>query len=162
MNEWLITHYNKLREITSKVCKIYDIDEIFQFCIEQFLTNKNAHTLSDQDKFYFFARIVRNNFHSKSSPYHKAYRKFVYQPIDNIEVEDKPYEDKDELLWVFQQIEKDKQNGNWYYARLFQIYINQGCSISKTSKKTTIPLNSVSRDVNKYRRWLIERRKNKS
>jgi hypothetical protein len=42
----------------------------------------------------------------------------------------------------------------WYYARLFELYLEEGASITNLSKRTTIPLNSVSRDINKYRREL--------
>lgn len=161
MNEWLQDNYSNLREITIKVCKTEDIDEIFHFCLEQFLTNKKVKTLKEEHRTFFFVRIVRNNYFSKSSPFYQLYKKHKFQEINNIEIEDIPYEDSDELRWVYQQIEKDKMDGNWYYARLFELFIGQGCSVSKTHKKTTIPLNSVSRDINKYRRILKERRKNR-
>jgi hypothetical protein len=40
-----------------------------------------------------------------------------------------------------------------------ELYIEEGCSISKLSKRTTIPLNSVSRDINKVRSILLNKRK---
>lgn len=161
MNEWIELNYERLREITAKVCRCNDYDELFQFCILQFLTNKNIKSVPDSQKAFFFARIVKNNYHSKSSPYYNTYHKHKFQEIDNIEVIDNPYEDKDELVWVYHQIELDKKFGDWYYAKLFEIFINCGCSITKTAKKTTIPINSVSRDINKYRKLLLSRKKNK-
>lgn len=159
MNEWLQENYFRLKEITIKICKTQDIDEIFHFCIEQFLSNKKVHKLQIEHRTFFFARIVRNNFYSKSSPYFQTYHRYRFQETDKIEITDEPYEEFDELEWVYQQIDCDKKTGDWYFARLFEIYIGEGCSVSKTHKKTTIPLNSVSRDINKYRRILKERRK---
>lgn len=159
MNEWLEQNYSRLREITSKICKTNDIEEILHFCINELLNNKKLPQLTSEEKVFFFARIVRNNFYSKTSPYFRAYKRTTSEINDSINIKDEAYEEFDELAWVYQQIEKDKQYGSWYFARLFEIYISQGCSITKTAKKTTIPVNSVSRDVNKYRKILKERRK---
>ena len=60
--------------------------------------------------------------------------------------------------WVMNQIREDKKKGEWYFARLFQIYIELNCSVTKTSQKTSIPINSVSRDLNKYRKRLKQLR----
>jgi hypothetical protein len=100
-----------------------------------------------------------NNYNSKSSRYHKIYRANRFEPIDNIELPEKEYvEDEADLDWVITQIKEDKKTDNWYFARIFEIYITLGCSITLTSKFTTIPLNSVSRDLKKYRKQLIDRR----
>lgn len=162
MNQWIIDNYSKLYQITNKICSGKDLDELFQFCMEQFLTYRKVNDIPEQQRLFFFTRIVKNQFHSNTSRFHAMYRKHRFEEIDNIEIEDVPYEDSDELKWVYEQIEYDKMFGDWYYARLFEIYISQGCSITKTHKKTTIPLNSVSRDVNRYRKRLIKRRKSKS
>lgn len=159
MKEWLSENYFRLKEITQKICKTEDVDEIFHFCIEQFLSNKKVNKLQVEHRTFFFARIVRNNYFSKSSPYGQVYKRHTFQEVDNLEMIDKEYEEFDEFEWVKQQIDNDKKTGDWYYARLFEIFISEGCSVSKTHKRTTIPLNSVSRDINKYRRILIQRRK---
>ena len=162
MNEWLEKNFIKLSAVTNHICSGQDVDELLQFCIDQFLQNKKVYLVPDDEKLFYFARLVKNNFHSNTSRYHNIYRKRKWEELGDIDIQDNPYEDFDELRWVYQQIENDKHHGQWYYARLFEIYISQGCSIIKTSKKTTIPLNSVSRDVNKYRRELRERRKNRN
>jgi hypothetical protein len=35
---------------------------------------------------------------------------------------------------------------------LFELYLQVGCSITKLSQQTTIPINTVSRDINKVRK----------
>jgi hypothetical protein len=60
--------------------------------------------------------------------------------------------------WVRKQLEELKVE-DWYYARLFELYIEEGCSLTKLNKRTTIPLAPLSRDINKVRTILKEKRK---
>jgi hypothetical protein len=76
-----------------------------------------------------------------------------------VEVLDSQYEEPViDLNWVKDIISRDKMTDQWYYARLFELYLEMGCSIKKTSQLTTIPANSVSRDINKYRNKLRKER----
>jgi DNA-directed RNA polymerase specialized sigma24 family protein len=60
--------------------------------------------------------------------------------------------------WVLNEIEELKKT-EWYFARIFELYILEDCNLTKLSKRTTIPINSVSRDVNRVRRYLNQKRK---
>jgi hypothetical protein len=155
---WIEKNYSKLKEIAKKVSKQNNADELLHFCIDQYMKNSKASGLTQDDKIYFFTRILRNNFNSMTSPYAYAYKKRIYQELSGIEIAEQSTEEFDELAWVHEQIQRDKKYGDWYYARLFEIYIEQGASITKTSEITTIPRNSVSRDINKYRKILRKRR----
>jgi hypothetical protein len=50
-------------------------------------------------------------------------------------------------------------NEEWYYGRLFELYIEEGCNLTKLNKRTTIPIVSLSRDINKVREILKQKRK---
>lgn len=159
MNDWIKQNYNELVRICRSVAKQSDIDDLLQICVEQFINNKKSKDIPDQQKLYFFTKIVKNNFLSNKSKYHYQYRKFVYDDIDGLELVDVEYEESViNLDWVNQQIDEMKKN-EWYYGRLFELYLQVGCSITKLSEKTTIPINSVSRDINKVRSILRQRRK---
>jgi hypothetical protein len=158
LNKWIEENYSELYLICNKISRKVE-EDLCQFCIEQFISNPKTITVPDNEKLFFFTRIVMNNYNSKSSRYHKIYRANRFEPIDNIELPEKEYvEDEADLDWVITQIKEDKKTDNWYFARIFEIYITLGCSITLTSKFTTIPLNSVSRDLKKYRKQLIDRR----
>lgn len=159
LHSWIEDNYKRLRQITHNVSRDNDIDELFQICIEQLLINNKSLQLNDKERFYFFTKIVKNNYYSKSSPYYYSNKRFNYSELSGIEVVEEPYEEFDELRWVQQQIDMDKKTKDWYYARLFEIFISNDCSITKTQQLTTIPRNSVSRDINRYRKILIDRRK---
>lgn len=162
LDNWIKSNYLELRKITTSISKLNDIDDLFQFCILQLLENKNIRNVPDKEKLFFFSRIVKNNFHSKSSPYYRTYGKLKlneftsstelvdYQPTQNEEID---------FSWVEKQIKQLKKT-EWYYGRLFELYIECGCSISRLSQRTTIPINSVSRDINRVRRQLNKKRNN--
>lgn len=161
MNEWIHKNWKELKTICHKISRQDNVDDLFQMCVEQFLTNKKVKDIPNEQKFYFFTKIVRNQSQSKTSRYYIQYKKFQFQEFPNIEVEDIPYSDnKIDLDWVKLQIENDKKGEDWYFARIFELYIEEKCLLKDLSKRTSIPKASLSRDVNRYRNILKERRIN--
>jgi DNA-directed RNA polymerase specialized sigma24 family protein len=155
INTWIENNFNELKKICDKVTRGEDSDDLLQLSVEQFLKNKKSDDIPDNEKFFFFARIVRNNYNSNSSPYYHTYRKFKFSEIDNLDIQYLELEESPiDLLWVKDQL----NNLEWYFKRLMELYIEEGCSITKLSKRTTIPLNSVSRDINKVRKILVHKR----
>lgn len=124
--------------------------------MEQFLSNEKSISISVDERFYFFTRIVYNNFNSSTSPYAQTYKKYKFVEYSG-ERKDEEREEEVDLDWVKKEID-DMKKTDWYYGRLFELYIEEGCSIKKLSERTTIPMNSVSRDVNKVRKKLNERK----
>lgn len=155
MNDWLSNNYNELKNICSKFSTPEEVDDLLHLCVEQFIKNKRVHQIADKEKLYFFTKIVRNQYHSKSSRYHYTYRRYQFSDVVETEIPDVVYEeDEFNLEWVYEQL----KSIDWYYGRLFELYIEEGCSVTKLSKRTTIPINSVSRDINKVRRQLKQLR----
>ena len=162
MDKWFSYNYNKLKTICKSVSKENDVDELLHFCIDILISNdKFNNIVEDSGKIYYFTRVVINNWKSTSSPYYTTYRKEKPKIIDydielpNIESEKEVEIDMD---WVRKQLEELKVE-DWYYARLFELYIEEGCSLTKLYKRTTIPLAPLSRDINKVRTILKEKRK---
>lgn len=152
---WVSTNYSKLEQICKRVSKGAPFDDLCQCCIEQFLKNKRTPTLEEKDKLFFFTKIVTNNYNSTSSPYHAQYRKFKFSEIEDFNIPEEVTEESViDVKWVLNELEEL----GWYYKRLMELYIEEGASISKLSKRTTIPLNSVSRDINKARKFLRKQR----
>ena len=156
LNDWIENNFNELKKICSRVAKGQDSDDLFQLSIEQFLKNQKVADIPDKEKLFFFARIASNNFNSNSSPYYHTYRKFKFSEIDNVDIQYLEYEEPVvDLDWV----KKELNQLDWYFKRLMELYIEEGCSITSLSKRTTIPINSVSRDINKVRKILNNKRK---
>ena len=156
INDWIENNFKELKKICNRITKGQDSDDLFQLSIEQFLINRRIVDIPDKEKLFFFARIVSNNYNSSSSPYYHTYRKFKFSELDNLDIEYLSYEEPMiDLNWVKNELNQLE----WYYKRLMELYIEEGCSITKLSKRTTIPINSVSRDINKVRKILLNKRK---
>jgi DNA-directed RNA polymerase specialized sigma24 family protein len=146
--------------ICRNVTKSDDIDDLFQLCVEELLKNKKIDSIPNEQKLYFFTRIVKNNYNSTKSKYHYQYRKFMWEDVDNVELVEEEYEETEfNMEWVRKQLEQIKLD-EWYYGRLFELYLEEGASLTNLSKRTTIPINSVSRDINRVRTILKNKRKN--
>ena len=158
MNEWITNNYKELFTICKKVSKQADCYDLLQVCVEQFIKNKKTNDLPDKEKFYFFATIVRNNWYNVSAPYGQIYRKYKFVETKNLEITDEPYQEPLGISWVENEIKKIKEE-EWYYGRLFELYIEEGCSIKNLSLRTTIPMANVSRDIKRVRNKLNEIRK---
>lgn len=159
-NEWITTNYSKIRKICEKYNVGIDTDDLFQSCVEQMLNNKHVWSLDEKQRIYYFARIVMNNARSNSSPFYNENRKFKFTEWSNKQetIDEQTDDEYIDMDWINNEL-KQIMDVEWYYGRLFQLYIQEGCSITNLSKRTTIPTNSVSRDINKVRKILIERRK---
>ena len=158
LNDWITKNYDELVWICRKVTKEYYVDDLFQMCIEQFLNYKKIDSVPEKDWKFFFARLVRNNFFSSTSNYATTYRKFKFVEMGFQDIQNTEYTEALDLDWVKQQIAELKKT-EWYYARIFELYIEEECNLTKLSKRTTIPMNSLSRDINRFRKKLIDRRK---
>lgn len=160
ISDWITENYNKLNEITKKVSKLECAHDLLHLSLEQLLLNKNFNNVPEKEKLFFFTKIVRNNYYSESSPYYHTYTKYQFNEWKEHDEQDQEYqEDPIDLDWVNNHLNEMKKGNDWYYAKLFQLYIEEDCSITKLSKRSTIPVNSVSRDINKMRKKLIELRK---
>ena len=120
MNDWLSENYNELKNICNKFSTPEEVDDLLHLCIEQFMKNKKVHQVPDNEKIYFFTKIVRNQYHSKSSKYHYTYRKYQFNESIEYDTPDVEYEETQfNMNWVKEELKKI----DWYYGRLFELYI---------------------------------------
>ena len=157
---WIEENINELRKICSSISKQNNIDDLLQVSIEQLLTNRRINEIPDGEKLFFFARIVRNNFNSKTSKYHKIYRKHSFVELSsNIDI---PIDDYEEPLltmeWVLEEVDKIKQY-DWYLGQIFLLWLSRGANLTQLSKSTGIAINSLSRDIRKVKLILNDKLK---
>lgn len=153
-----------MRSICNNISRGHEVDELLHFCIEQVMKNKKFNSIeNDKEKIYFFSRVVKNNFSSKQSPYYQQYIRHQHVSMETEpHIVDCEYEETGvDMDWVMKQIEIMKKGKDWYYGRLFDLYIEENCNLTNLSKRTTIPLNSISRDIKKVREHLIKLRNKK-
>jgi DNA-directed RNA polymerase specialized sigma24 family protein len=131
-----------------------NLDDFFHHIIESFLLHRSkTDHLEDKNKKYYFIRVVKNQYYSKTSPYYYRYKKAQIKREDldaNLyEIPDPETPPIPDLDWVKNTLNKL----DWYERELFLLYLELG-TMTKVSKKTTIPLNTVSRQVGNIKLFL--------
>jgi hypothetical protein len=152
LNDWIEQNINELRKICNSVARQNNTDDLLQVSIQQFLTNRKINLIPDGEKLFFFARIVRNNFNSKTSKYHKIYRKHNFVELgSNIDIPQEEYTDPILTIeWVLNEIEEIKKY-DWYLGQITLHYFSEDCNLTRLSKKIGIPINNLSRDIKKVK-----------
>ena len=152
LNDWIEENITELRKICNRVAKQNNTDDLLQVSIQQFLTNRKITLVPNGEKLFFFARIVRNNFNSKTSKYHKIYRKTNFVELgSNIDIPQEEYTDPILTIeWVLNELEEMKKY-DWYLAQITLHYFAEDCNLTRLSKKIGIPINNLSRDIKKVK-----------
>lgn len=125
-----------------------DRDDLFHCVLEQILKGKKFDGLPDDQRVFYFVRVLKNNYFSKTSPYYYQYKKnpakedikemtFFEGRLDEEYKNELP-----DMSWVYEQL----THLNWFDRDLFLMWLEMG-SLTAVSKQTTIPLNSVGRYI---------------
>lgn len=162
LNDWIEQNINELRKICSSISRQNNIDDLLQVCIEQLLKSKRINEVPETERLFFFARIVRNNFNSKTSKFHKIYRKNNFVELSsNIDIPQEEYEEPVlSIEWVLQEVDKIKQY-DWYLGQIFLLWLSRGANLTQLSKATGIPINNLSRDIRQVKNILNKQYKEK-
>lgn len=166
IGKWLEKNNNILIKMVGDIIKNEnDVMDLYQSVVEQILSKpEKVNKIPDEQKTYYFIRLIKNNYYSKTSPYHYKIRKDGerYSPLDESVLEQMPDTLYDEsipdIFWVKEQLE----NLDWFSRDLFLLYIELE-TITKVSNQTQIPMNSVSRYIKKIKdilkdKWENERK----
>ena len=159
-SSWLKdNHYDLLEGTRSYVKNNDEADELYQCVVEQLLTKPDRiNEVPDNQKKYFFIRTIKNNYQSKTSPYHYKIRKHNTRHTPLIEsitedIIDEPYEESiPDIEWVKTQLNEFE----WFERDLFLLFIELG-TLTNVARQTQIPLNSVGRYINKTKQKLKEK-----
>lgn len=158
-NEWINQNYKTLLEIVENIVRDRDdIDDLFHCVLEQLLKNRKLDGMKDRERVYYFIRVLKNNYFSKTSPYYYQYKRNLareeFKDIDYFETtpDDEYKENTPDIKWVHKQL----SHLDWFDRDLFLLWMELG-SLTAVSKKTTIPLNSVGRYINQTKQMLIKK-----
>jgi RNA polymerase sigma factor (sigma-70 family) len=96
---------------------------------------------------YYITSIMRVNFYSQTSPYYYRIRKerSLYSDLTeamNMTEEQELFETEE----LYQLLEENYAELNWFHKSLLDMYLTLN-SLKAVSKKTTIPLTSISRYI---------------
>jgi len=152
LNKWITTNYVELQHVVGRITNNHpDTDELYQEVMLQLLEKpEKINRLKDDQKLYYFIRVVKNNWHSNTSPfqYHRQKLKRTNIPYDQQHgktlVDDTYDVNTPDMEWVYHEVNKME----WFDRDLFKLWCELG-TYTKVSKDTTIPLNSVGKYIKK-------------
>jgi hypothetical protein len=169
LKNFLDGNYEKIVSMTSKICKCSEYEELAHHVITEFINNPKAERLilnENNEAMAFISLIVRNQYFSKNSPYHKLYRQSgrVYNDRAIPEIEEESYDhSKDFQLemieGILEEMELDRGE-QWYQASLFRLWIESG-NVSEIHRQTGIPRQSIANAISECKEYIKETIKNR-
>jgi hypothetical protein len=151
IENYISKHYYDLLEIARKLCKTDgDIhQELLHECIIQ-LYGKDDIILKNYDNNsikYYITAVMRTNYYSKTSPFHyKIRRERIIMSVDLSTCYDLEYEQENyEREELYQLLEQEYCQLTWFQRSLMDMYLTLNSSMKAVSRKTSIPISSISR-----------------
>ena len=110
---------------------------------------------------FYIVRIMMNQYHSNTSPYHKKYRKqynqkqlkdfYIYtkEPLTKEKIK-QLQEQEDRLQWI----EKKLKHLSWFDVEVFKIYYRENYSLNTMSKATKINRSTLGKSIRYIKNYL--------
>lgn len=150
---WIIANYYELLVISKRITRGHELsNDLLQDVLLQLYERPTPIILNqynDNQIRYFITGVLRINWLSKTSPFHYRMRKESsnYVPLTDRmidDVEDNSYlMEREELLTSLENAFTELE---WFRKSILEMYLTLG-SLKSVSKKTGIPLTSISRYV---------------
>ena len=181
LNQYLKKNYQKLKEVSNKITssRRYDSDELLHDTIVALYDSdkkKIEELIKKRQLIFWIARIMINQYHSKTSPFYKKYRK--YYTIINEKWRLGTWQDQyinntpdrihritqEDGVKLKQQFEKDIERINkhlkeihWFDSEVFRIYHQTGMSLNEFSKQCGINRNTLYKSIVKVKKIFNEK-----
>jgi len=144
-------NYDQLKQAAINISGGSELwEELLHYTVDEFLRKKNVEDIikSGGGRFYC-VRIMMNSYRSTTSPFYTTYRR------PSSELEQVPeHEEEDNTIEIADKIKKEIEKLNWYDKMLFEIFVDEGHTISSLARATGIPRTSISLSINRIRRHI--------
>ncbi len=166
LNDYLDKSYQNLLDISKRITsnRHPDYEDLLHETILA-LYNADKEKIKDiieQKKLTFYiVRIMMNQYHSNTSPYHKKYRKqynekqlkefYIYtkEPLTKEKMKQLE-EQEDRLQWI----EEKLKHLSWFDVEVFKIYYREGFSLNKMQKETKINRSTLGKSIRFIKNYL--------
>lgn len=171
VNKWITDNYDDLKRTTYNILgedNYHEVDDLLHTCIEMFIKNKNAQGVVERGEAkWFFIRILLNQHRSKTSYYHKTYRKHTSQYLDQIkvdELEDEVYDyDMDDLiefnLRIIEQMLVSNDPKERYYSMIMMVYFSNGFNFAEGARCLDISRTHFRRQFDEGAKMVLDKMK---
>lgn len=163
INDWTNQNYSKLLVSAKNISYNNELStELLHYSLEQLLLKPNVlEIINSGGAEFYIVRIMLNQWRSTTSPFYRIYRKNQCQ-IDldlyllRNDVADEPEPEHEDRT---DKIKSELCNLSWYERKLFELYSEDGYTISSLARETGIPRTSLSLSINRVRKHLKEKLK---
>lgn len=164
LNDYLIENYNKLKDIAYNISGGNGTDDLLSFVIEELYKcdqERINEIIEKKQMTFYVARVIINQFYSKTSRYYYKYNKYyeyhVTQIVEQIS-EDKIDDIIEEKMLIEKRlnwINKKLKNLYWFDAEVFKIYYKEGFSLNQMQRETKINRNTLHKAITNVKKYLI-------
>ena len=154
---YITNNYYNLLAIAKRICKTNtDIhQELLHEVILQLYDKDRIKLKSYDDNSikYYITAVMRINYYSKTSPfYYKIRRERVLMNVDistcyDLSTEQESFETEE----LYELLEQNYSELDWFRKSLMDMWLTMNTSMAAVSRKTTIPIQSISRYIKEAR-----------
>jgi len=156
VESFLTRNYYQLLTIAKKITKNDQLSQDLLHEVILQLYDKNEIVLKSYDDNsikYYITAIMRINYYSKTSPfYYRIKRERVLMTVDINSCWDMSYEQEEfEREEIYQLLEMNYAELDFFKKSLLDMYLTLNSSMKAVSRKTRIPISSISRYIKQIR-----------
>lgn len=156
IESYLTREYYQLLKIAKKITKGDQLSQDLLHEVIIQLYDKNDIILKSYDDNsikYYITAVMRINYYSKTSPFfYRIKRERTLMTVDVTTCWDMSYEQESfESEELYQLLEEEYCELNWFKKSLLDMYLSLNSSMKAVSRKTNIPIQSISRYIKETR-----------
>jgi hypothetical protein len=156
IESYLTREYYQLLKIAKKLTKGDQLSQDLLHEVILQLYDKNDIILKSYDDNsikYYITAVMRINYYSKTSPFfYRIKRERTLMTVDVTTCWDMSYEQESfESEELYQLLEEEYCELNWFKKSLLDMYLSLNSSMKAVSRKTNIPIQSISRYIKETR-----------
>jgi DNA-directed RNA polymerase specialized sigma24 family protein len=149
-------NYYQLLTIAKKITKNNELSQdLLHEVILQLYDKEDIvlKTYDDNSIKYYITAIMRINYYSKTSPfYYRIRRERIIMNVDIQACFDMSYEQESfETEELYQLLEENYAELDWFKKSLLDMYLSLNSSMKAVSRKSRIPISSISRYIKEIR-----------
>ena len=161
VNDWTNQNYPKLLTAAKNISYNDELShELLHYSLEQLLFKPNVLEIVNSGGCEFWViRTMLNSWRSTTSKFYTLYRKNQNQiELDSYlaknDVVDETTEPSEQIDITANEIRSELRHLGWYERTLFELYCEDGRTISSISRETKIPRTSISLSINRVKRHI--------
>ena len=167
LNKYLIENYNKLKDMAYNIAGKRGKDDLLSFVIEELYKcdqDRIDEIIEKKQMTFYIARVMLNQYHSKTSRYYYKYRKYYEYHVSGIIESISPdntqskKEEKEIVEKKLDWIEDKLKDLYWFDVQCFKIYYTENHSLNTMAKATKINRNTLFKAINNVKKYLINER----